>query len=49
MVCDADRKKTLFLVDCNVVEKQDDVAAVDSARQWISFMVTVQSLRIICL
>lgn len=46
MGCDAERKKTPFLVDCNITGKLEDVGAVDAEKQWISFTVAFQSLRI---
>lgn len=45
MGCDAERKKTPFLVDWNITGKLEDVA-VDAERQWKSFTVKFQSLRI---
>lgn len=45
MGCDAERKKTPFLVDCNITGKLED-EALDAERQWKSFTVKFQSLRI---
>lgn len=45
MGCDAVRKKTPFLVDCNITGKLEDVGAVDAEKQWISFTVAFQRLR----
>lgn len=46
MGCDAERKQNPFLVDCNITGKLEDVGKVDAERQWISFTVMFQSLRI---